>query len=169
MKNSNNLSIIKYLIVAVVAVCITGAWAQTSAAGADAEFRITKAFADSVRQYQFVDEFKDGYALVMKNYQFGLINKKGEAVIPFEYEDAFGFTDGYASVKKEGLWGTIDKSNRVIVPFNYYLVGYYPDGLFHVVLEIDKENSPWGCADKFGNSTFTEEELEKARRFAAGQ
>ncbi len=50
-------------------------------------------------QYEDADCFADnGLALVKMNGKYGFINTRGEAVIPCQYDLAYGFHDGYAVV-----------------------------------------------------------------------
>ena len=45
--------------------------------------------------------------------------KKGEMVIPCQYEDALFFSDGIAIVCQEGKYGAINKIGEMIIPFQY--------------------------------------------------
>ena len=63
-----------------------------------------------------MDGFHGGLAAVKKNGLWGYIDKGGEEVIPFLYEEADNFDDGcIAAVKKDGLWGAIDITGEVVV------------------------------------------------------
>lgn len=58
------------------------------------------------------DYFSEGLLKVTKDHNlFGFIDKKGNIVIPLEYNDARPFKNGYAIVKKDNQLGYIDKKN----------------------------------------------------------
>jgi hypothetical protein len=61
--------------------------------------------------------FSEGLARVSMGDKFGFINKNGEVVIEFRYDDAKNFANGLAAVKSNGLWGFVDRNgNQVIEP-----------------------------------------------------
>lgn len=87
------------------------------------------------------------------NAPWGYINKKGELVIPYQYEEALEFSEGLAAVKsydKDGLFGYIDKTGKLIIPHKYKWVGYFKEGLAPV--EINDEIS---YINKKGEVQFT--------------
>lgn len=56
---------------------------------------------------------------VSQNDKYGFIDKKGNEVIPCEYDEVDYFHDGLAYVAKGNKWGYIDKSGREVTPFIY--------------------------------------------------
>ncbi|MCL1866274.1 MAG: WG repeat-containing protein [Oscillospiraceae bacterium] len=80
-------------------------------------------------EYDFVYEFSDGIAGVMKNNKWGAINTKGEVVIPLEYDEMQKFFEGFAGVRKgvggTGKAGIINTKGEIIVPIEYdYTVNF---------------------------------------------
>lgn len=73
----------------------------------------------------------------------GYYNRKGEIVIPFEYEKAFPYSEGLAPVRKNGKWGFVDSANHVVIPFIYDDVWSFTEGL-----AMAKLNNKWGFIDK---------------------
>lgn len=64
-----------------------------------------------------IDGFHQDVAAVKKDGLYGFINKKGETVIPFEYEEADAFDDKLlTAVKKDGLWGAVDITGKMVIP-----------------------------------------------------
>ena len=61
----------------------------------------------------------DNYLIAAKNNKYGIINLKGESVIPFEYEYISTKSTLYFLAVKDGKYGAIDINNNVIVPFEY--------------------------------------------------
>ena len=57
-----------------------------------------------------------------KDGKYGYIDKKGNVVIDYIYDDATEQNSyGYASIKKDGLWGSIDKNGKIVVEPKYNL------------------------------------------------
>ncbi len=88
-------------------------------------------------QYDFVENFSEGLALVIKDGMAGFINKSGENTIPLIYEDANSFNEGLAAVSKDGLWGMIDRSNKEIIPINFEIVSGVKNGLILVADSVN--------------------------------
>ncbi|MES2688818.1 MAG: WG repeat-containing protein, partial [Bacteroidota bacterium] len=59
---------------------------------------------------------KFGHDLVDLGYKFGYMNKKGEQVVPFEYDDADDFQNGFARFREGTKFGVLDSTGRVLVP-----------------------------------------------------
>lgn len=70
-------------------------------------------------QVAFFDEETD-LAVVSVEGFYGAVNRKGEIVIPLEYDFAkSSFRYGFLIVKKGEKYGMIDKKNRIVIPFGY--------------------------------------------------
>lgn len=54
-----------------------------------------------------------------ENGLYGYVDKSGNVVIDFQFDDAVRFIGNMAWVKKDGLWGTIDKKGNIIIDFQY--------------------------------------------------
>ena len=52
---------------------------------------------------------------IKRNGKFGYINKKGEVVLPCEYDDADDFSEGLAKVKVKDSYGYIDNTGEIII------------------------------------------------------
>ena len=64
-----------------------------------------------------VEPFQEGYAVIEKNEQIGLISETGEVKILGKYDRIKPFVNGYALVKKGDHWGYINaKLEEVIEP-----------------------------------------------------
>ena len=73
-----------------------------------------------ITKYEYDDAygFNLGLAAVQKERKWGYINKKGDVIIPFEYEDSRDFQDdGMAFIKLGGLWASIDTKGEIVTPF----------------------------------------------------
>ena len=85
---------------------------------------------DTYKYYNFDMEEKDiKYILssntlyVSKNNgKYGFVNKKGDIVIDYIYDDATEQNSfGFAAIKKDGLWGAIDSNGNIIIEPKYNL------------------------------------------------
>ena len=60
--------------------------------------------------------------LSKKDGKYGYVDKKGNQVTEFIYDDATEQNEyGYVAVKKNGLWGSLDKDGKVIIEPQYNL------------------------------------------------
>lgn len=82
-------------------------------------------------RYHDAASFREGLANVAIKDKYGFIDKQGNTVIPFEYDNILHsyFINGYAPMiktKKKGniscAYGVIDKNNREVIPFKYDLI-----------------------------------------------
>ena len=80
--------------------------------------------AETAHKYDYIRDFVNGYALVKMDGKTGLINEKGEEVIPPEYDDLCLLYDGepscgYFSAVKDGKVGFLDLEGNVTCDFVY--------------------------------------------------
>lgn len=94
---------------------------------------------------KFGRNFYSGLILTLSNGKWGYLNKAGQAVVPFKYEDAASFSEGLAAVKLNGMYGFIDASDVVKIPFIYSNVSDFKNSLSKVRL-----NGKSGFIDKSG-------------------
>ena len=60
--------------------------------------------------------------LSKKDNKYGFVDKKGNVVVDYIYDDAREQNDfGYIAVKKDGLWGSINKNGQIIIEPKYNL------------------------------------------------
>ncbi|KAF0128467.1 MAG: KWG Leptospira repeat protein [Bacteroidetes bacterium] len=77
--------------------------------------------------------------------KYGLINKLGKVIIPFEYDKEFKFCEGFACVCQNKKYGFINRSGHLVIPCIYDYRAEFANGLANVRL-----NGKWGCIDKTG-------------------
>ena len=99
-----------------------------------------------------------------RNGKWGVVDKTGNVVIPFEYKEAREFSEGLAAVKWiSEYWGFIDKTGNVVIPFEYYwAVRDFKEGLAAV-----RYQDRWGFIDKTGRVVI-HFEYHKANSFSEG-
>lgn len=104
--------------------------------------------ARTLKNYKisYLESFHNGLAKVCVerkdlgldyNDVIGLINKKGEVVLPFEYRKIGEFSEnGLIAVSDINYkWGYADKKGNVVIPCQYKDAGKFSDGLANVSLE----------------------------------
>jgi hypothetical protein len=77
---------------------------------------------------------------------YGFIDKKGQVVIDFIYEDAGDFSDNLCAVKYGNQWGYIDTLGSIVIPFQYDNADSFKDGLARV-----EDNGKWGFINYSGD------------------
>lgn len=55
----------------------------------------------------------------MKIQKIGYVNRLGETIIPYIYDEVYPFKEGLAVVKQNDKFGVIDENNNLIVDFKY--------------------------------------------------
>lgn len=90
--------------------------------------------------YDYILSLEQEYAIVQQGNAWGLINERGEEVLPIEYDQLVFAAENKMIAEKEGAFGVIDYAGKAIVPFRYEgIQQYYPGGAALV-----KENGQWG-------------------------
>ena len=93
-------------------------------------------------------EFSEGIASVYMNFDKGdyYINKHGERINSYTYDDAYSFSEGLAKVKKDEKYGFIDAEGNIAVPLIYDDALGFSEGYAAV-----RQNRKYGFIDKNGN------------------
>ena len=75
--------------------------------------------------YDNINPFSMGLAAVSNNGKKGFINRRGEVVIPLQYNISYtGFYGPGLAIVKKGKYGVIDMQNNVIIPFKYSSISW---------------------------------------------
>lgn len=115
-------------------------------------------------RYGFIGEFEHGYAIVgdgdftsflnennelyRADVKYGIIDIKGEEVIPLENDDITLFDNGYIGFQKDGLWGLMSASLSLVVAPSFSSMYLFDN--WHFV--ISNSNSEKGLIDCSGNT-----------------
>ena len=75
-----------------------GVWQLIGSIGKDRDIELTNALSKSIRKYDALTSFHEGFAAVVKEGKWGYINSDGEEVIPCKYDGASPFSEGLACV-----------------------------------------------------------------------
>ena len=77
-----------------------------------------------------------------KKERYGFIDKNGNIIIDFKYEQAGTFSDGLAPVRLNDKWGYINTKGEVVIDFKYDTVSLFYEGICRVGMKHMKY-SPW--------------------------
>lgn len=97
-------------------------------------------------ELQQIDDFSEGLASAKKDGKWGYIDKKGNVVIDFIYENAGDFSEGLAPVKKDGKAGYINTKGEVVVDLKYRNTYSFSNGY-----GVIQDGIYCGAIDKDGN------------------
>lgn len=109
-------------------------------------------------KYDYIGEFHQGVAIVVKDDKYGAILMGGHEIIAPAYDYISPFKDGYAQAIKKGDCKILDLSGReckrynnrwIVIPSKYDYVREFNDGYACVKL-----NGLWGAIDTQGNEIF---------------
>jgi hypothetical protein len=89
-------------------------------------------------------DFVKGYACVEKKGKWGVINQKGDFVIPPLYETAQGTPINRFIISDKNKLGVVDLNNRKVIPLMYGKIKYLFDDLFSISNQIDSDNNNSG-------------------------
>ena len=112
--------------------------------------------------YQYVDYFREGLAVVEADEKYGYIDKEGKEVVSPKYEEAYDFSEGLAVVKADGKYGYMDKEGKEVVSPKYEDAWSFVEGLARVVAD-----GKYGCIDKEGKEVVSPK-YEEVDNFSEG-
>lgn len=95
--------------------------------------------------YEYASSFSEGKARIKLGGKYGYINKSGENIIPYKFNDAKSFSEGLAAVSLNGKWGYIDENGVLVIPYRYDMAEDFKAGLASVNLRgkkgyVDKDD-----------------------------
>ena len=88
-----SIAALLFVLVGVYAI-----WQLMGSSVKDKDIEITNALSKSIRKYDALTSFHEGFAAVVKEGKWGYINSDGEEVIPCKYDGASPFSEGLACV-----------------------------------------------------------------------
>jgi hypothetical protein len=96
--------------------------------------------------YSFVSPFYGKLALIRDEGHWGMVDAKGQVVIPAAYDALLPFSEGLAAFQSDKKWGFIDETNKVVIPNRFDSVqNFFQDR----TTAVEKEKG--GIIDKTGN------------------
>lgn len=109
-------------------------------------------------KYDFIGEFHQGVAIVVKNGKYGAILQGGHEIIDPSYDYISPFKEGYADAIKNGIYFVLnlsgnmcvkDGSDYIKIPNKYQQARDFKDGLCCVC-----HDEKWGAIDKNGHEVI---------------
>ena len=117
-------------------------------------------------QFDAINEFCDGFALVRVNNVYHFVNKLGYRVFDSTYTYISSFSEGLAVVSVDGKDGYIDRYGNMVIKPQYYSAGRFSDGMAQVAFNYGQE---YYCyIDKTGKVAF-KTSLELVHDFSEGR
>lgn len=111
-------------------------------------------------------KFPDAVYPIQKNEKWGYMNRKGDIIIPFQYDDAEDFKDGKAKAGMISgsniLYGFIDRNGQWLIQPVYQRVSYYSEGMCAV-----QQDEKYGYINSAGELTIAFQ-FEDAGNFYEG-
>ena len=80
---------------------------------------------------------KKGYARVVSEDKFGLIDKLGVKFIPALFEDIGEVSEHLIAIKRKGKWGYCDYETKLKIPYNFESATGFDKGV--ALVKIDGE------------------------------
>lgn len=80
-------------------------------------------------EYDWVEPFLNGQAVVGKNERAGTINRSGRIVVPIEYDEVNDASEGTFTVERGNRMGAVDRSGELVVPMVFTDLGDFSEGL----------------------------------------
>lgn len=178
------------VLAALAVVCVGGYIAWHCLSSGKKEVTITPEFIENVHKYDGVLSFHNGGAIVRKDDKYGVINTKGEEIVPCQYADTDKVLKPYyvmadfvvgADMCEEGedndigeedvtiflengRYGIKTKEGDIIVSPKYTGASRFSHGVAAVEISVQGADS-WeyfsGYVDKQGNETFTKADYDK--------
>lgn len=114
---------------------------------------------DWVIQPRFVygDRFEGGYAVVGNGRQFGIIDARGELIVPIRLDGALRFKEGLAAVQVGNRVGFIDVRGEVVIPLDYAMVrSFHQNYAAFKTPETEDRPAVFGYLDKRGEVAWAD-------------
>lgn len=83
--------------------------------------------------YDYVYDFSEGKARVVKNKKSGFIDKTGKEVIALQYDYAEHFYEGLVVVRQNGKYGVIDSLGNVVIPPEFDACDHYKSRKYIII------------------------------------
>lgn len=102
-------------------------------------------------RYTRMDVFDNGFAVVQREYRFGMIDLEGREVIEAAYDNLHAVREGLAAAAVRGKWGFVDTQGREVVPFRFQAVK--PSGFFQGRAAVQYRDQ-WLFIDRKGEASL---------------
>lgn len=79
--------------------------------------------------YEWVEPFQVGQAVVSLNERVGTVNRSGKVVVPIEYDEVNDASDGTFVVERANRVGAVDRNGELVVEMVFTDLGDFSEGL----------------------------------------
>lgn len=119
-------------------------------------------------KYKYVDKFRDGFCRVWLDYGYnGIINRRGQEIVPCRYEEAYRPVEGFCLVKDTLHYGFYDTLGNLRIPCRYRAASTFSEGLAVVAIDIDSYYVAYGFIDTTGTLAIAPQ-YQYANAFSEG-
>lgn len=94
-------------------------------------------------KYDWVENFKNGFALVSDQEKWGVINTNGKQVIPCNYSSVKQASENRFIVALDKKYGVVDAKNKIIIPIKYNPIFALQDNLYAI-----HDDKKWGVINE---------------------
>ena len=102
-------------------------------------------------KYKFVDEFRDGFCIVLGDYeQVGMINRRGEEILPCVFQEVVYPTEGIIKARRGDLYGFYDTTGREMLAPQWRAASSFFEGRAVVSVQLDSFTAGYGYIDTAG-------------------
>lgn len=103
-------------------------------------------------EYFGVSDFsEEGYASVVKNGKYGVIDTNGNYLLRPQFDRADLYRDGRLAVMKDGKWGYVDSTGAFVIPPRFAPVSDALTAMpFSEGLALTRMDGKWGYIDRSG-------------------
>lgn len=82
--------------------------------------------------YDFVGQFKNGYAVAEKDGNYGIIDTQGQALIPCTSEKEILYQGDLFCAYREEKWGAVNKCGKTIIPIEYDQIMPLGENMYYI-------------------------------------
>lgn len=112
--------------------------------------------------------FSDGIASISnKDFKIAFINKKGEQILPFDYQEPSYFKSGIAKANINGIVGLMDKNGELLIKPEYSELLPFSEGYSFVGILGQGMKYKWALIDSTGQK-LTENIFDEVHDFSKG-
>ena len=94
-------------------------------------------------KYDWVENFKNGFAIVSNEGKWGVINVKGKQVLPCNYSSVKQVSENRFIVAIDKKYGVVDSKNKIIIPIKYNPIFALQDNLYTI-----HDDKKWGVINE---------------------
>lgn len=112
-------------------------------------------------------DFEGKFACAKKNGKWGILDKYGNTVVPFKYDESFYLNEnGYGRIKENNKYGVVNDNGKVVVSAIYDDLGYFFSMRDNIIKA--KKDGKWGFINITKGKTVIPFDYDFAKSYAEG-